>query len=238
MIYGLIVLFLLMWGLFIYNIIKNRRLEGFFYKGFTSLSFIAIGVYGIYHYVSYPSVGFQILLFDFKYLILFLCIILGLVSGLVGDLFLEVQYFYFEKREYTIKKGMIAFGIGHFFYITGMSYFIGFNYYALLIGALMTLVVYLGGKIMKLEMKKLEVMTYIYTFIIFVMVGLAVLQAFKLDFNGYSLSFMIGALFFGLSDLILAPIYFKNEKSHIFTVANLATYYLGQVLIALSILFL
>ena len=65
---------------------------------------------------------------------------------------------------------------------------------------------------MKLEMGKLEIMTYVYTFIIFVMVGLAVLQAFKLNFNGYSLSFMIGALFFGLSDLILAPIYFKNEK--------------------------
>ena len=46
------------------------------------------------------------------------------------------------------------------------------------------------------------------------------------------------AILFGISDLLLAPIYFKDEKSKFFVVSNLATYYLGQFLIALSIFFL
>lgn len=238
MIFVLVGLFLVSWFIFIYHVVTNKRLEGFFYKGFTSFLFIAIALYGAFHFMTTPPSGISMALFEFKYARLILLIILGLVSGLIGDLFLEVQYFFNEKRIFTINNGMIIFLIGHLLYIVGIINFTKFNYIALIIGLVMTGVVYIGGKLMDLKMGKLEVMTYIYTFVIFTMVGFSVLQAIDLSFNLYSLSFMLGAILFGISDLLLAPIYFKDEKSNVFAVSNLATYYLGQLLIALSIFFL
>jgi uncharacterized membrane protein YhhN len=234
----LIGLFLISWFVFIYHVVKQKRLEGFFYKGFTSFLFIAIALYGAFHFMTSTGNGVSSLLFEYKYTRLILFIILGLVSGLIGDLFLEVQYFYDEKKIFTINNGMIIFLIGHLLYIAGIINFTKFNFIALVIGLVMTVVVYIGGKLMDLKMGKLEVMTYIYTFVIFTMVGFSVLQAIDLSFNLFSLSFMVGAILFGLSDLLLAPIYFKDEKSNLFAVSNLATYYLGQLLIALSIFFL
>ena len=234
MIYLLIGLFILFWSLFIYCVIKKKRLIGFYLKGITSFLFILIFTYGIYKYISLNYLS----LIDSKYLYFFILLFLGLISGLIGDLFLEVMYFYKEERFMQISFGMLIFLIGHLFYIIGISLFSGFNYFSLLIGAIMTLVVFLGGKFMKLEFKSLSIMTYLYTFIIFTMVGLTIFQAFALSFNAFSILMMIGALIFGVSDLLLAPIYFKEHASKFFVIGNLATYYLGQALIALSIFFI
>ena len=133
---------------------------------------------------------------------------------------------------------MVIFLIGHIFYILGLSAFIGFNYLALIIGLVMTAVVYIGSKIMDIHFGQLRILTYIYTFVIFTMVSLSIMQAFGLSFDLYSISFMIGAILFGISDLLLAPIYFKGERKNLFIVGNLATYYLGQLGIALAFLFL
>ncbi|MCD4827082.1 MAG: lysoplasmalogenase [Acholeplasmataceae bacterium] len=238
MIYTLIAAFLLLWGLFIFKVVTDKRLEGFFYKGFSSFLFVSIAVYGAYHFLIQPNVASFNMVMLTKYFTLILFIILGLVAGLIGDLFLEVQYFYDKKKYYTIHQGMIIFLIGHVLYIIGLISFVKFNIAALVIGLVMTIVVYVGGKIMKLQMGKLAPMTYLYTFVIFTMVGFAIIQASELSFNLYSIYFMVGAILFGLSDLLLAPIYFKDEKSKFFVVSNLATYYLGQLLIALSIFFL
>jgi uncharacterized membrane protein YhhN len=158
-----------------------------------------------------------------------------LVLGLIGDLFLEVQYFYPKQKTRQIRYGMVAFGFTHLFYLVGMSELVGFNYFSLLVGAVMTVVVYFGSKAMNIDFGKLKLMTLAYTFIIFTMVGMTVFQAVELSFNAYSTSFMIGAILFGISDLLLAPIYFQNVKGNVFPISNLATYYAGQVLIALAV---
>lgn len=238
MLYFLLALFALMWSIFIAHVIKGKRLEGFYFKGLTSFLFVAIFAYGVYKFVSEPSSGPQVLIFETIYVYLIIFVMLGLVSGLMGDLFLEVQWFYKQRRNYMIKQGMVIFLVGHVFYILAISIFVGFNYISLLIGLLMTLLVYIGSKLMKLDFENLKVMTYLYTFVIFTMVGSTIFQAIDLSFNGYSILFMIGAILFGISDLLLAPIYFKNETKKRFVVANLATYYLGQCLIALAFSFL
>lgn len=235
MIYGLIAGFLILWSVYMYHVMTNKREAGFIYKGFTSFMFIITGVYGAYHYFTTPPLGPVILLLETKYIKLLTLVILGLISGLIGDLFLEIQYFYKPKREYIIHKGMIIFLIGHLFYIAAISIYTKFNYYSLLIGLIMTIIIYFGGKIMKFEMGQLEVMSYIYTFVIFCMVGASIFQAVELSFNAYSLSFMIGAILFGISDLFLAPIYFKGQKSNLFFTLNLSTYYLGQLGIAFAL---
>jgi uncharacterized membrane protein YhhN len=226
-----------MWTLFIYQVIKGKRLRGFYLKGFTSFLFVAVFFYGaFYKEVSvFDMPSFQILLVSELRLILYMG--LGLVLGLIGDMILEVQYFHENQKNEQISMGMVAFGLGHIFYILALSSYYAFSYWSLLIGILMVGVVYISSKLMKIDFKSLAMMSYLYTFIIFTMVGLSVIVYIN-DMGQASLIFMIGALLFGISDLLLAPIYFKAEKSKLFIIGNLATYYLGQLLIALSIVFI
>ena len=237
MIYILIGLFVIMWSLFIYHVIKGKRLKGFYFKGFTSFLFITIFMHGVFyeHTTFFPEPRLMILLVSEIRLILYMG--LGLVLGLIGDLILEVQYFYKDHKYEQISFGMIAFGLGHIFYILALSSYYAFSFWALLIGLVMVFVIYFGSKVMKINFESLAPMTYIYTFIIFTMVGLSVIVYINNQTQA-SLVFMIGALLFGVSDLLLAPIYFKAEKSKLFVVGNLFTYYLAQLLIALSIVFL
>ncbi|MGE4571629.1 MAG: lysoplasmalogenase family protein [Candidatus Izemoplasmatales bacterium] len=232
MLYLILGILFLSWLLFIYLIIKDRRLDGFYIKGFTSFVFVFLYFYGLYNALSN-----SLILINDSYIILMISLGLGLVLGLIGDLFLEVQYFYPKLKIKQIKYGMIIFGFGHIFYLIGMTEIVSFNYFSLLIGLIMTLITYFGSKVLKLDFGKLKLFSYGYSFIIFTMVGQSIFQALDLK-NTYSILFMIGAILFGISDLLLAPIYFKEEKNYFFVISNLGTYYLGQTLIALSIYYL
>lgn len=239
----LILLFVLMWSLFIYFVVKGKRLLGFYFKGFASFLFISTFAYGFYKHflidnpLSLPGIDLATI-FGTE-LMFAILIFVGLVAGLVGDLFLEMMHVDKTKnKQIIIAFGTIIFLIGHLFYITGLSIIGQFSYVSLIIGLAMTIVVYFGGKMMKLNMGKVEILTYVYSFVIFTMIGQAVMNAFYLDFNTFSVVFMTGALLFGISDLLLAPLYFGNKDDNSIVVANLATYYFGQLLIALAIYFL
>lgn len=238
MIYILAAVFLLMWSLFIITIIRNKRLNGFYFKGMSSLMFIAIFAYGVFSFINKYGNEFTGIFLEREEVFHFLLIGMGLVAGLLGDLFLEVQYFYPEQKHYQILNGMIAFSVGHLFYISAIWIMVGARFWSIILGIVMMGVIYFGSKLMKINFGNLWFMTYLYTFIIFTMVGMSIHQAMELSFNGFSVTFMIGAILFGISDLLLAPIYFKNETSKLFVIGNLATYYLGQGLIAISIMFL
>ncbi len=237
MLYIALILFFSFWSLFIYSIVKGQRMKGFYLKGFTSLGFIIVFAIGVHDFYI-KSNGLTLSILDNKYLIFTLFIGLGLVCGLIGDLFLEVQYFYEDKKNTQIFSGMVAFFIGHVFYIVALSALIGFNYLSLIVGIVFTLIVAIGGVVLKMDFGKLKLPSYLYTFIIFTMVGQSFFLAVDSQFNLFSVVLMLGALLFGISDLLLAPIYFKGDKRVSFAVANLATYYLAQLFIALSILFL
>ena len=183
---------------------------GLYLKGFTSLGFIIVFAIGVHDFYI-KSNGLTLSILDNKYLIFTLFIGLGLVCGLIGDLFLEVQYFYEDKKNTQIFSGMVAFFIGHVFYIVALSALIGFNYLSLIVGIVFTLIVAIGGVVLKMDFGKLKLPSYLYTFIIFTMVGQSFFLAVDSQFNLFSVVLMLGALLFGISDLLLAPIYFKGD---------------------------
>lgn len=237
MIYVLLVLFLTFLSFFIYFIILKKRIIGFYLKGLTSLSFISVYSYGIYNfYIENNGLLIAQNNNEFFYFTIFLG--LGLIFGLVGDLFLEVQYFFESKKDIQIFYGMIVFFIGHVFYIVAMSILVDFNFLSILIGLAFTLIIVVGGHILKMEFGVLRIPSYLYTFIIFTMVGQALFLVMSNQFNQLSICFLIGAVLFAISDLILAPIYFKNERRTSFSILNLLTYYFAQLLLALTVLFL
>lgn len=233
MLYLILGMLVVSWSIFIILIMKGRRLDGFYFKGLTSFLFIFLYAFGVYHLLldSLNEINESMI-------ILIVAIGLGLVMGLIGDLFLEVQYFHPKNKIKQIKYGMIVFALGHLFYLVGITELVVFNIFSLLIGLIMTLITYIGAKLLKLEFGKLKIYSYGYSFVIFTMVGQSIFQTLELNASTFSLIFMIGAIFFGISDLLLAPIYFKKESNKYFVIANLGTYYLGQVLIALSIYYL
>ncbi|MFP4479184.1 MAG: lysoplasmalogenase family protein [Candidatus Izemoplasmatales bacterium] len=233
MLYLILGMVIVSWSIFINLTLKERRLESFYLKGLTSFTFIFLYAYGVYHYLI-TSID-QI---NESKIVLIVAIGLGLVMGLLGDLFLEVQYFFSKGKIKQIKYGMIVFGIGHLFYIGAMTELIRFNPLSLVIGLFMTLVTYIGAKGMKLDFEKLKIYVYGYSFVIFTMMGQSIFQAIELNANTFSMMFLVGAIFFSISDLLLAPVYFKKETSKLFVIANLGTYYLGQTMIAFSIFFL
>jgi hypothetical protein len=98
--------------------------------------------------------------------------------------------------------------------------------------------VMLFGKLGKFEMGTTKMYNYLYSFLLFFMVGQTLGFALETGFNPLSLVLFIGFTLFALSDLFLASIYYQKQTSKILIVSNLFTYYAAQVLIALSILFL
>ena len=69
------------------------------------------------------------------------------------------------------------------------------------------------------------------------MIGQTVYLSFSNNHITPYLPFMIGAILFGVSDLILAPIYYAGDKHKFMVVLNLLTYYGAQILIALSLFY-
>lgn len=231
--YILVVLFVLLWSAFIYVVLKDKRLLGFYLKGFTSFAFILVFAFGLYLLTIRFDTGIT---FESKELLFAILVFVGLVAGLIGDLFLELMHVDKTKdRTIIMGFGTLIFLIGHLFYISGMIVLEGFNYVSLLIGLGMTGVVYLGSRMMKLDMGKLTIISYIYSFVIFTMIGVSITSAFSSGFSTPMTVFMIGAIFFGISDLFLAPLYYGKVNKNSIVFLNLATYYLGQLLIALSI---
>lgn len=205
--------------------VKGNPIQAFFMKALASFGFIMVFVNASFE---------RDLLKPFIFLFL-----LGLVSGLLGDLFLALRPLRpKDENEMLINRGILAFSIGHIFYFFGLLMISDFHYMAIVVSVAVTSLVIIMSYVLKFDMKNNQIPSYIYSFLIFLMVGQAIGLSMVEGFSGGPLIIMIGAILFGLSDLILAPIYFKGVEDKKMIVLNLTTYYSAQLLIAISILYL
>ena len=113
-----------------------------------------------------------------------------------------------------INRGILAFSIGHIFYFFGLLMISDFHYMAIVISVSVTILVIVMSYVLKIRYEEKSNFIYIYSFLIFLMVGQTIGLSSVEGFSGGPLILMIGAILFGISDLILAPIYFKgaNDK--------------------------
>ena len=149
----------------------------------------------------------------------------GLFFSLIGDIYLML------KKDYFL-QGLIAFFIAHVAYVFAFVDTVGFVFNAWLLGFL---VIYAAAfiSILNKHLGKLRIAVYVYAFILLLMV-LTSYNFFQLSWHYTSLYAFVGALFFMLSDSVLA--YRKFVKEHVWSQpVVLATYYIAQSMIALSL---
>lgn len=170
--------------------------------------------------------------------------IIGLLFGLLGDIFLDLKFIYPDDDTIYTFSGFTTFGIGHIFFITALlrRYADFSQYWYLIIPAIGALVIGFGsvamGPVMKLDYGKFAGITRAYASLLGGFTLLAGSLALMYNFKLISLDMLfVGAVFFLLSDLVLSGTYFGGKERPIDIHLNYIFYYGGQFLIALSLLF-
>ena len=204
-------------------------------KSFTSVCFIGVALCNYYLAIKNGEINtFGIF------------IIIGLLFGLLGDIWLDFKYVFKEQNIVFTKLGFLVFGIGHIFYIIGMivNFYNGENILYLIlpfvITAICTFCVILLEKPMKVNYGNLKSIVLVYSFLLFLMLSFGLSFTIMNDFRNWTLNLMaIGGVLFVASDLILSGTYFGVGKERpVDMVVNSVLYYAAQFVIAFSILML
>jgi len=217
--------------------VKGKPLFAFFFKGLASFSFLMVFAVAFGMKLGFLDEG----LIDYQNLRMPVpvLILMGLIAGLLGDLYLALRPLQDPKKNETIIiSGIVCFSTGHLFYFSALMFLGPLSYLAIVLAFMMTLIIYLMSKKLGYQMGKAFVPTFIYSGLIFLMVGQALGYAIGNQFSPFSMLFLAGAILFAISDLILAPIYYAGNQKKIMVILNLSTYYLAQLLIAASIFFI
>jgi hypothetical protein len=229
LILGAVVLFL-----YIREKLRAYTLKAVFLKTAVSVLFIAVAVCAWYASAAKSSLQ------PFGALIL-----LGLLFGLLGDIWLDLKYVYPKQDDPFTYAGFASFTVGHFLYISGML----LRYYPqgkpmyIVLPILLAILVSDGNilleKAMKLRFGKMKLIVFSYGAVMFSTVLISGGLAMYHGWNVTTLNLIFaGSILFALSDLVLSGTYFGGKERPIDIILNYLTYYPAQFLIALSLLFL
>lgn len=213
---------LILQSLFIKSEFDEKMKAAVVLKGTASLMFVLLGIYLM------PS---RITMYgDF--------ILKGLIFGMFGDILLNLRYLVPKQKATSVfGLGVLSFIVGHVFYIFALIDLGGNNIllWALLITIIISiLVILLMKKHFPFEKKYIRVFSYIYIIVVVAMFSSAIALMIV---KGYSIkytSFLVGAFLFLVSD-IFTVYYSFIEETRLQKALNLYTYYLAQILIALTL---
>lgn len=166
-------------------------------------------------------------------------LLIGLVCGMLGDIFLELRKSYFEKeRLMYFNAGMACFAVGHVMYI--ISIFKQVRATSLLLDILVSagvavvfavLLVLVMAKPMKLEFGDCKWQSFAYCIELTFVTVLTIMLYIR---HGLSIYMMLGMIAFLLSDLVLSLQYFGKgnfEDNKLLVAVNHILYYGAQVLL-------
>ncbi len=215
--------------------IRAYSVKAVLLKSAVSALFITVGVYGTWLSALRGNAG---LLCPF--------VVLGLLCGLLGDIWLDLKYVFPEKDEPFTYAGFCVFGVGHLLYIIGMlrAYYPTGKPMTVILPVLLALVLSIGNAIlekpMKLNFGKFKPVVIAYGAALFATVLISGSLALCYGWRETPLNLLfIGGLFFAASDLILSGTYFGvGRERPIDLTLNYVTYYAAQFLIASALVFL
>lgn len=165
-------------------------------------------------------------------------LVLGLLFGLIGDILLDLKRLYKQDKAVYLNYGMLAFGLGHIMYFMMLGNFYGFEgdfvvktIIALGIAvAVSALIVFAGGKLMKLEFGEFKWQSFAYSIVLVFVAVLSLMMSLK---NNAMWFVTAGLIAFFASDLVLSTQYFGGrEENKVLIAINHILYFGAQILIA------
>ena len=162
-------------------------------------------------------------------------VVLGLVLGCAADVLLNLRWVFEKKGKLIFLVGILVFLGGHILYLAAVLPLCGNRLAIFLAGAALTAL--LMGRIFKRitaeKAFKIFGVVYIGAIVLLNCAAVANLLAAPSSFTGL---FAAGAVFF-LASVVLILNTFGSETKQSLRVTNVMLYYVGQLLIALSLLF-
>ena len=179
-----------------------------------------------------------VLAFGMGYFYYSLYILIGLICGMLGDIYIELRKIYIEDKLSYFNAGMACFALGHVMYIIAMVKIVGNE--SLLFDVLVSvgvasafsaLLFFVLAKPLKLEFGKCKWQSFLYCIeLTFTMMFSIMLYAN----HNLSIFMMLGFISFLLSDLVLSMQFFGGgnyEDNKLLVALNHILYYGAQVLI-------
>ncbi len=219
---------------FLFNFNKKRTVFGVFNKTAVSLFFILTAFFAT---VDRLEIGNDsITKFG-------LTVLVGLVFGMLGDIFLDQKWVYPKDDKKYLYAGFGVFGVGHVFYISALAVTAGLKFTQVLLGCCVGLVVVIANVFIERfsdqDFGEFRPVVMLYSFLVGSTPGVALVASVVTKGEAAFIVFTVGAVFFLISDIILSPMYFsKGKNTPLNFVLNHVTYYIGQYMFALSIAFL
>lgn len=219
--------------------IKEGGVKALFLKTAASLTFIMSSVISL----SLSSDNYYYGIF----------IVVGLIFGLVGDIWLDLKYVHRDYDEPYTFAGMLSFLIGHGFYIAGiLSAYPEYVPWQIALAVFSAIAVTLISRFLdrnkEFEYGKFNLLAFIYSVVTMLTVtfSLNAMNCFAIlpMANGVDTSdvfwrfvlMFLGTVLFALSDLVLSYVYFlKGGNTSKNVIMNHVLYFSAQFILTLSI---
>lgn len=168
-------------------------------------------------------------------------IIIGLVLGLMGDIWLDLKGVYPGDADAYLYAGFYSFFTGHLFFITAI--YLQYEWSAVTLG--ISLAIALAGaaltialeKILKMDYGKFKPTCFVYGFVLIMTTSSSIVAAYTTGGAAW-FAMSIGGVLFLASDLVLSGTYFGvGKNTPVYVILNHGLYYAAQFVIASSVLF-
>ena len=218
---------------------KGKYVPAVILKGTASLVFVIIGIIGFVQMESGMPFAFydRLLLVNMTHSIA-LMVVLGLIFGMLGDIFLGLRFVFEKIGQKIFLVGILVFFIGHIFYMIALVPMVPWNKYifqSAMIGvvaaAVILLLIY---KFLEIKLA-FKIFGFFYIGAVVIMTAIAI-GNWVASRCGFTAMFAIGAFLFMVSDVVMIFNTFGKTQRFGLRITNLGLYYIGQLLIAGALL--
>jgi len=166
-------------------------------------------------------------------------VVIGLILGGIGDVLLNLRFVFEKSAQKIFLMGIASFLCGHIMYLAALILLSNNLLVSLICGVIAAalLLRWIFSKIGEVQ-KVFKIFGYVYIGAIVLMTAAAIGNLVSNPGSMGALLFVMGAVLFTASDVIMIFNTFGGTQKFSMRAANLSLYYLGQLLIALSLQFI
>lgn len=218
----LTILCLIIMSVFIYFEKKEKYVIAVILKGLASLMFVLLGFW------CASNLGES----EFSKFVK-----IGLILGLIADVMLNLRFVFKKKGKIVFLVGILVFLSGHVLYLCALIPTVNNIVLPLVVGVVLTAII-IKWIFTQIEAQKaFKIFGIFYIGAIVIMNCFAIANLLQDPTNTRYIIFVIGAISFLISDIVLILNTFGKTSKFSLRITNLSLYYVGQLLIAFSLMF-